>query len=99
MRYLTRLPVSTRPAQQWIDVTVEDLPALSRGILKGKKSAEEGTRIVVPCSLAENLSIEWLNTVFANQDPTPMEIWVGIVADDSSLVYYKLSKGIVKPPM
>jgi tRNA-splicing endonuclease subunit Sen15 len=84
-------------------------------------NAQDPTRIVVPCSLSENLSIEWYNTlvalnwfewtrrnlpfsnrlnnIFRNCSPTPNEIWIGIVGDDSSMVYYKLSKGIVKPPM
>ena len=29
----------------------------------------------------------------------PKEIYLGITADDSSIVYYKISQGIVKPPM
>jgi len=83
-------------AQQWREVAVENLPLLSRAIIKGKKT---GQRIVIPCSLADQLSIDWFNTVFSSQTPVPDQIWVGIVADDSSLVYYKLSKGMVKPPM
>jgi len=85
--------------QQWADVNVVEIPELSRPVITGRNAADEHTRIVVPCSLSENLSIEWLNDVFRNCSPTPNEIWIGIVGDDSSMVYYKLSKGIVKPPM
>lgn len=65
-------------AQQWLDVSAEEIPDLSRGIVIGRKEADvsqgsslvhlmlsaqmhlqEGLRIVVPCSLAEDLSIGW----------------------------------------
>ncbi|KAF9511379.1 hypothetical protein BS47DRAFT_1331017 [Hydnum rufescens UP504] len=85
--------------QQWVDVNVVEIAELSRAIVTGRKAADEPMRIVVPCSLSENLSIKWLNDVFQNCSPIPNEIWIGIVGDDSSMVYYKLSKGIVKPPM
>jgi len=86
-------------AQQWREVAVENLALLSRAIIKGKKTEQEDQRIVIPCSLADQLSIDWLNAVFSSQTPVPDQIWIGIVADDSSLVYYKLSRGMVKPPM
>lgn len=80
-------------------------------------SFQPQSRVVVPCTLSENLSIEWyarnrsqtkstswnlacnrINTVFDTVVPPPTEIYLGIVSDDSSIVYYKLSKGMVKPP-
>jgi len=85
--------------QQWVDVTVSDVALAQRAVISGRKSTDDALKVVAPCSLSENLSIEWLNTIFNNHIPSPNEIWVGIVGDDSSLVYYQLSKGIVKPPM
>jgi len=85
--------------QQWVDIDVVEIAELGRPVLTGRKTSDEPRRIVVPCSLSENLSIKWLNYVFRNYSPVPEELWIGIVGDDSSMVYYKLSKGIVKPPM
>lgn len=88
--------------QRWTDVTIEDIPELNRVAVRGKKDPSEPSKLVVPCSLAEDLSIGWITQVFESRspkEPSLAAIWVGIVADDSSLVYYKLSKGIIKPPM
>ncbi|KAJ7909695.1 hypothetical protein B0H13DRAFT_1616314, partial [Mycena leptocephala] len=51
---------------------------------------------VVPCSLAETLSFAWLKTAFA-QLSDPPEIYLAITSDDVSIVYYKISRGIIKP--
>ncbi|KAG8856445.1 hypothetical protein FRB96_006411 [Tulasnella sp. 330] len=40
-----------------------------------------------------------LNAIFDEVSPPPAEIYLGITSDDSSIVYYRLSKGIVKPPI
>ncbi|KIO25664.1 hypothetical protein M407DRAFT_244024 [Tulasnella calospora MUT 4182] len=94
-------------AQKWTNISIVDIPALKRSAVRGdmpaaaETSEENSTlqsRIVVPCTLSENLSIEWINTVFDAVIPPPSEIYLGIVSDDSSIVYYKLSKGMVKPP-
>jgi len=85
--------------QQWVDVQIDDVPLAQRAVISGRRNHDEPLRVVAPCSLTENLSIEWLNKIFDNHSPPPSEVWIGIVGDDSSLVYYKLSKGIVKPPM
>ncbi|KAF9519755.1 hypothetical protein BS47DRAFT_1086746 [Hydnum rufescens UP504] len=49
--------------QQWVDVDVLEIAALSRPVLTGRKTADEPRRIVVPCSLSENLSIKWYSTL------------------------------------
>ncbi|KAG8899726.1 hypothetical protein FRC01_010400 [Tulasnella sp. 417] len=94
-------------AQKWTNISVVDIPALKRYAIRGDMPAPAETseqkstpqsRIVVPCMLSENLSIEWINAVFDTVTPPPSEIYMGIVSDDSSIVYYKLSKGMVKPP-
>ncbi|KAG8986515.1 hypothetical protein FRB90_003955 [Tulasnella sp. 427] len=94
-------------AQKWTNVSIVDIPALKRAAIRGDipappealgQDSSPQSRIVVPCSLSEDLSIEWINTVFENVSPPPGEVYMGIVSDDSSIVYYKLSKGMVKPP-
>ncbi|KAG8951686.1 hypothetical protein FRC04_005707 [Tulasnella sp. 424] len=94
-------------AQKWTNVSIVDIPALKRAAIRGDMPASADSRvqnsapqlrIVVPCMLGENLSIEWINTVFDALGPALTEIYLGIVSDDSSIVYYKLSKGMVKPP-
>jgi len=85
-------------AQQWSDVEVLDLPSCSRGAVTGRRPQTKETLCVVPCSLAESLSISWLQDAF-NELQHPKEIYLAITAEDASIVYYKISEGIVKPPV
>lgn len=94
-------------AQKWTNISIVDIPGLKRSAIRGdvpapaetsEEKSDPQSRVVVPCTLSENLSIEWINTVFDTVVPPPTEIYLGIVSDDSSIVYYKLSKGMVKPP-
>ncbi|KAJ7160155.1 tRNA intron endonuclease [Mycena filopes] len=82
--------------QQWTDVQVVDLEGVSRAAISGKKPGTDATLHVVPCSLAETLSFGWLTTAFTLLADPP-EIFLAITSDDASIVYYKLSRGIVKP--
>ncbi|KAG8996450.1 hypothetical protein FRB94_008281 [Tulasnella sp. JGI-2019a] len=86
-------------SQKWLDIEAVDLAKARRLVIKGRKDANEPLRIVAPCSLGESLSIQWLNAIFEEVSPSPMEIYLGITSDDSSIVYYRLSKGMVKPPL
>ncbi|KAJ7643969.1 tRNA intron endonuclease [Roridomyces roridus] len=83
-------------AQQWTEVQVVELESISRAAITGKKPKTDTTLHVVPCSLAETLSFGWLMKAFS-QLGDPPEIYLAITSDDASLVYYKLSRGIVKP--
>jgi len=53
---------------------------------------------VVPCLLAETISMSWLKSAFSELGH-PGEVFLAISAEDSSIVYYKLSMGINKPPI
>jgi len=53
---------------------------------------------VIPCSLSESLSTAWLHTAFEELGGPP-HIYLAINTEDSSIVYYKISPGIVKPPV
>ncbi|KAJ7183587.1 tRNA intron endonuclease [Mycena filopes] len=75
---------------------VVDLEGVSRAAITGKKPKTDTTLHVVPCSLAENLSMGWLKTAFTLLSDPP-EIYLAIASDDASIVYYKISNGIVKP--
>lgn len=49
-------------------------------------------------SLATTLSIIYrLEAIFARLDPMPSHILLGMLAQDSTIVYYKVARGIVKP--
>ncbi|KAJ6499561.1 tRNA intron endonuclease [Mycena vitilis] len=82
--------------QRWTDVEVVDLEGVSRAAITGKKPKTDATMYVVPCSLAETLSFGWLTTAFTLLSDPP-EIYLAITSDDASIVYYKISNGIVKP--
>ncbi|KAK0469231.1 tRNA intron endonuclease [Desarmillaria tabescens] len=71
-----------------------------RGAIKGRRPNTESNEpvYIVPCSLAETVSYAWLQSAFKSLSD-PSEIYLGITADDSSIVYYKISSGIVKPPV
>ncbi|KAJ4471665.1 tRNA intron endonuclease [Lentinula lateritia] len=87
-------------AQQWRDVQVIDLVLCKRGALQGRRprTAADADLLlhIVPCSLAESISLAWIQDVFAAL-ANPPSIYLAVVSDDSSIVYYKLSSGIVKP--
>ncbi|KAH9841486.1 tRNA intron endonuclease [Rhodofomes roseus] len=85
-------------AQQWTDLEVVDLTSCSRGALKGRRPKVEAVLCVIPCSLAESLSIAWLHDAFGELG-SPPHIYLAINTEDSSIVYYKISPGIVKPPV
>jgi len=85
-------------AQQWTDVEVIDLQGCSRGAIKGRKPNTETFLHVVPCSLAETISFGWLQQAFSLLSDPP-EIYLAITSEDASIVYYKISLGIVKPPV
>ncbi|KAF9485782.1 hypothetical protein BDN70DRAFT_870660 [Pholiota conissans] len=96
-------------AQQWNDVEVVDVPSCLRGAIKGKKRGTQETLYVVPCSLSETVSFAWLQDAFkelfqkesvepdASGTTTIPSIYLAITSQDASIVYYKLSQGIVKP--
>ncbi|KDQ20953.1 hypothetical protein BOTBODRAFT_183642 [Botryobasidium botryosum FD-172 SS1] len=86
-------------SQQWEDVQIIDVEATKRGVITGRKPNTEKSLTVVPCALAESLSTSWLRSIFDNLAPSPEEIYLAITSEDSSIVYYKISKGIVKPPI
>ncbi|OBZ68968.1 putative tRNA-splicing endonuclease subunit sen15 [Grifola frondosa] len=85
-------------AQQWTDLEVIDLTSCSRGVLKGRRPQTDNVLHVIPCSLAESLSTSWIRAAFKELGE-PSQIYLGINAEDSSIVYYKISPGIVKPPL
>ncbi|KAI9570259.1 tRNA intron endonuclease [Boletus coccyginus] len=93
-------------AQKWADIEVLELPKCGRAAIKGfRPSLTAGeppsTCVVVPCGLAESLSTSWIRDAFAALDTqladAPETLFVAICSDDSSIVYYKISKGIRKP--
>ncbi|KIY44994.1 hypothetical protein FISHEDRAFT_67240 [Fistulina hepatica ATCC 64428] len=84
--------------QKWLDLEVIDFPVCSRCIIKGRNPVTKSIMHVMPCSLAEVVSYSWIKDAFPALG-NPEEIYLAITDDDSSLVYYKISQGIVKPPM
>lgn len=87
-------------SQRWAGLQVRDLPASARCAFEGvpPNSPDNARVTVVPCSLAETISLAWLDTAFEGVG-WPDRIYLAIVSDDSSVVYYKLTTGINKPPV
>ncbi|KAH8994315.1 tRNA intron endonuclease, partial [Lactarius hatsudake] len=84
--------------QQWSDLELVDLPTCERCGFQGRRPENNTLTSVVPCSLAESLSMSWLQSAFGGFEPHE-ELFLAISAEDSSIVYYKLSMGITKPPL
>ncbi|KAF5315187.1 hypothetical protein D9619_006935 [Psilocybe cf. subviscida] len=87
-------------AQQWTDVDLVELEACSRAAIKGKKRGSDELLYVVPCALSETISFDWLQNAYKQLFPDRIEpafIYLAITSSDASIVYYKLSQGIVKP--
>jgi len=53
---------------------------------------------VLPCWLSENLTMSLIHGAFEDIGDAS-ELYIAITAEDSSIVYYKLSKGLVKPQL
>ncbi|KAI0695997.1 tRNA intron endonuclease [Cytidiella melzeri] len=85
-------------AQQWEDLEVFEVPSCSRGAFKGQRPNTTAVLYVIPCSLSESLSLSWFRDAFEDMGKPP-HIYLAINAEDSNIVYYKLSPGIVKPPV
>ncbi|KAF8610329.1 hypothetical protein BDV93DRAFT_13209 [Ceratobasidium sp. AG-I] len=81
--------------QQWSDVQVIDAPRIQRIIISGKRQEQS---FVIPCGLDETLSMNWISEAFEGLPiSSSSDVYLGIVSDDSSVVYYKITPGIVKP--
>ncbi|VDC05296.1 unnamed protein product [Peniophora sp. CBMAI 1063] len=87
-------------SQRWADLQIRDLPACARCIFEGipPNSPDNARATVLPCSLAETISLAWLDKAFESVG-RPEKLYLAIVSDDSSVVYYKLTAGINKPPV
>ncbi|ETW81871.1 hypothetical protein HETIRDRAFT_317965 [Heterobasidion irregulare TC 32-1] len=85
-------------AQQWSELEVVDLSFCQRVGFRGVRPEMDTRSYVVPCSLAEVLSMSWMQSAF-EAFGEPQELYLAITSDDSSLVYYKLSLGMTKPPV
>lgn len=93
-------------AQQWEEVTIVDLgDEYQRAAIRGRRKMgpEDGGGIsedfsyVFPCSLSEQFTFERLRNVFPVLGVD--KVFMAITSEDASIVYYKISEGIVKPPI
>jgi len=85
-------------AQKWQDIEILDISSISRGGFKGRQPSSDDLSIIVPCTLSESLSMKWISSIFLACLDTKA-FFLAIAAEDSSVVYYRISKGIIKPPM
>ncbi|KAG8705430.1 hypothetical protein FRC08_001677 [Ceratobasidium sp. 394] len=84
--------------QQWSDVEIVDAPQIGRAVVSGRRPEQKDPSLVIPCGLGETMSFDWLTEAFKNSpSANNPDIYLGISGDDSSIVYYKISPGIIKP--
>ena len=88
-------------AQAWKDVDLHPLSGHLRPLVSGVHNVKSGRRYVYPLCFDESTSIKELETLFttieADVPANPRQLLLGIVHVDSSVVYYVLNDGIVKP--
>jgi len=84
--------------QGWKDVQVLDLQTCSRPALKGVRPGVDECLYVLPCWRSENLTMSLILCAFEDMGDV-QELYMAITAEDSSIVYYKLSRGLVKPQL
>jgi len=85
-------------SQQWDDLEVLDVPSCARGAIRGRRPGTDVRIPVIPCAMADSLSLGWVSSALADLGDPP-EIYLAISTEDSSIVYYKISRGFVKPPL
>ncbi|EMR11463.1 hypothetical protein PNEG_00479 [Pneumocystis murina B123] len=86
-------------SQFWLKLKIHCLPS-NRSIIEGISPQNHKTLYVYPCSYKENVSIEKLNKLyqeFRNIRNEDEPLLLGIVSSDSTIVYYKMNEGLVKP--
>jgi len=90
-------------AQKWKDLDVVDLPLVNRcGFTGSHPMRENGQQdcTVVPCSIAEDISVIWLQRAFQSiKNGKGKSIYIAVVDSDSTVVYYKISQGLISPPI
>jgi len=87
-------------SQRWNDLEIFDAEDGRCCFLKGRMSKQEADtekQVVYPLSLGDSTDMATLYGLFEVLDPAPPSILLAIAAEDSSIVYYKISKGIVAP--
>ncbi|KAJ7810290.1 hypothetical protein B0H14DRAFT_2379226, partial [Mycena olivaceomarginata] len=88
--------------QQWTDVEIVDLEGISRAAISGKKpkTVRSCVSMLGLSCLFFGIFMTRISTLFPALWPrrSPSDgIFLAITSDNASIVYYKLSRGIVKP--
>ncbi|EGG08519.1 uncharacterized protein MELLADRAFT_104929 [Melampsora larici-populina 98AG31] len=88
-------------AQQWIDLRIQTCSLESNSskvvLLRGKPNLTEPERLVYPISLTQSTNFKTLKNLFNQIGFSTQKILLAIISNDSSIVYYELSNGIVSP--
>lgn len=89
-------------AQSWTDVKIHTLGNELCPVISGKRpSGPPDTRFVWPTRAEHSTSIHRLDTLFkcvhSRLDTNMKKLYLGIVHTDSTVVYYTLNEGLVKP--
>ncbi|KAG5520095.1 hypothetical protein PMAC_001171 [Pneumocystis sp. 'macacae'] len=87
-------------SQLWEELKIYQLPS-NRSIIQGVSPQSHKTFYVYPCSLEERVSIKKIcklyDEVWDILGKDKQTLLLGIVSSDSTIVYYKMSNGLVKP--
>ncbi|CAO1620647.1 unnamed protein product [Sympodiomycopsis kandeliae] len=75
------------------------------GALQGKRPDGKRHEIVIPCHVTDNMCTAFFDTIFASIDSIDSHqqqieaghILLAILSSDSTVVYYKLARGLIKP--
>ncbi|KAK9894188.1 hypothetical protein P389DRAFT_104318 [Cystobasidium minutum MCA 4210] len=86
-------------SQRWEDVEVTDLEVAGICVLRGRnpKQASEEKSVIFPMSLTQSTCMALLELPFSHMEPSHESVFLAIASEDSSIVYYKIARGIVAP--
>nr|XP_006635345.2 PREDICTED: tRNA-splicing endonuclease subunit Sen15 isoform X1 [Lepisosteus oculatus] len=92
--------VDLTEVRQWQDVSCRGSSELQLVLLEGREREGQPTQLVVPVPAQRSISHSWIQTLLGSPGPggaSPASMLLCAVAPDSSLVYHRLTAGLLTP--
>ncbi|XP_054837432.1 tRNA-splicing endonuclease subunit Sen15 isoform X2 [Eublepharis macularius] len=87
-------------ARNWHEVSYVGLAEFQLVCLRGREREADDLQVVVPVPVHVSFSHDWMRQIMKRTctvSDSPMSIMLAIVESDSTIVYYKLTDGLVTP--
>ncbi|KAI8918574.1 Ctr copper transporter family-domain-containing protein [Powellomyces hirtus] len=100
VHYLIAHFARVKLAKEWANVDVRYIPEALKSVLVATRDVQGSSEIVVPMTEREPWSVKSLTGVFSSMSslqPGLDSVVLGIMSADSTVVYYRVHKGLVPP--